>query len=184
MVDWVRWNTVTQRSGLVFPNSVFQTTLVWNFGGFVGLWLRFPLINRNTKPQFIWGWTNPVDICIFIWPNGFSGAELSRFKQKGFQEIWFEITAHLQIINLYAQLPYERALNKRFRCNLLYLSKTLVRFSKLHESILATTRSLDCRLCYKKLLESLRRKNRVETFQPYFLYFRLRQKLLVSAKWS
>ena len=30
--DWVRWNAVNQQNGLVFPNSVFQTTLVWDFG--------------------------------------------------------------------------------------------------------------------------------------------------------
>ena len=30
--DWVRRNTVTQRNDLVSPNSVFQTTLVWDFG--------------------------------------------------------------------------------------------------------------------------------------------------------
>jgi hypothetical protein len=30
--NWLRWNAAIQRNGLVSQNSVFQTTLDWDFG--------------------------------------------------------------------------------------------------------------------------------------------------------
>lgn len=35
-IGWVRRNAAIQRNGLVFPNSVFQTTLIWDFGFLLG----------------------------------------------------------------------------------------------------------------------------------------------------
>ena len=44
------------------------------------------------------------------------------------------------------------------------------------------TRSLDCRLCYKKLLESLRRKNRVEKVSTLFFIFSTKTKAICISK--
>ena len=44
------------------------------------------------------------------------------------------------------------------------------------------TRSLDCRLCYKKLLESLRRKNRVEEVSTLFFIFSTTTKAACNTK--